>query len=59
METLFKILKSRTTWTLVVMFLIGGVDAIATFIPEGVKTSLMGVLSLLALYFKINPSQKY
>lgn len=59
MNTLIKILKSRTTWTLVLMFVIGGVDAIATVIPEGVKTPLMGALSLLAVYFKINPSQKY
>ena len=54
-----KALKSRTVWTIAVMFLIGGVEAISTFIPEGLSTVLLGALGLLATYFKLNPSQEY
>lgn len=59
METLIKILKSRTTWTIVLMFVIGGIDAITQFLPAEIKDMLLGFLGLLAVYFKINPSQKY
>lgn len=59
METLIKIIKSRTTWTIILMFIVGGIDAVSGFIPEGTKELIMGQLSLLAVYFKINPSQKY
>jgi hypothetical protein len=59
METLFRILKSRTFWTIVAMFIIGGVNAISQLIPENLQALIMGILALLATYFKINPSQKY
>lgn len=59
MKTLLKLLKSRTVWTLVFMFIIGGVDAISGVIPEPLKTLILGLLALLAGYFKISPSQKY
>ena len=41
------------------MFLVGGVEAISTFIPESLSTVALGALGLLAVYFKLNPSQKY
>lgn len=59
METLIKILKSRTTWTIAFMFIVGGVDAVSGVLPDGTKELVLGILSLLAVYFKINPSQKY
>lgn len=52
-------LGSRTVWTVVVMFLIGGVQAITSVIPAGIETPLMGVLGIIAIYFKVNPSQNY
>lgn len=54
-----KILKSRTTWTIAVMFLVGGIEAIAQFIPDSLETAVLGGLSILAIYFKLNPSQEY
>jgi len=54
-----KILNSRTFWTILVMFIIGGTNAITGYIPTALQPIIMGALSLLAVYFKINPSQKY
>ena len=59
MNKLTLALKSRTTWTIVVMFLVGGVNAVASFIPAGFETPILGALALLAVYFKVNPSQPY
>lgn len=59
MKTIIKALRSRTIWVVVLMFVIGGVNAISDFIPDGVETPLLAVLGFLAVYFKINPSQKY
>ena len=54
-----KALKSRTNWAIATMFLLGGVEAVSTLIPEAVYTPLMFVLGLAAAYFKMNPSQDY
>jgi len=54
-----KLLTSRTNWTIAVMFLIGGFEAITSMIPEGISTFVLGFLALLATYFKMNPSQNY
>ncbi len=55
----YSILKSRTVWTVVVMFIVGGTNAVASFIPAGWETPIMGVLTILAGYFHVNPSQTY
>lgn len=52
-------LKSKTVWTVVAMFVIGGTNAIASFIPASFEGPVMGVLGLMAVYFKISPSQDY
>jgi len=54
-----KIIKSRTTWTIVGMFLVGGVNAITEFIPASFLPIVEGGLGILAIYFKQNPSQEY
>lgn len=59
METLLKILKSRTVWTIVVIFVINGVQAVHSFIPVTYLPAIDGILSIFAVYFKINPSQQY
>ena len=56
---LIKALKSRTVWTVVAMFITGGVGAITSLIPAGDMVYVQGVLGLLAVYFKLNPSQTY
>lgn len=55
----YSIIKSRTFWTVVVMFLVGGVNAIIEFIPAGAQTAVMAGLTALAAYFHVNPSQHY
>ena len=54
-----KLLRSRTFWTIAVMFLVGGVEGIAQFIPDSFEPVILGGLGLLATYFKLNPSQDY
>lgn len=54
-----KLLKSRTTWVVVVAFLVGGIEAISGFIPTAFLPYVTGFLGLLTLYFKQNPSQNY
>lgn len=54
-----QVLKSRTTWTIAVTFLINGVSAIHNNIPAGVVPLVDAGLGLLAIYFHVNPSQNY
>ena len=49
-----KIFYSRTFWTIVVIFLIGGVEAISGMLG-GFATPVLAVLSAMAIYFRINP----
>ncbi len=48
-------LKSRTVWTIVVMFIIGGVNSIHDIIPANLVTIIDGALGALAIYFRVNP----
>lgn len=59
METIVKALRSRTFWTIVMMFLIGGTEAISGLVPDELTTPILFVLGALATYFKLRPSQKY
>ena len=47
------IFKSRTVWTIVVMFLVGGITSIREFIPTGFLPLIEGALGILAIYFRI------
>lgn len=59
MEFILKTIKSRTFWTIVVMFVIGGVQAVEPIMPNGLYLLISSVLASLATYFKLNPSQRY
>lgn len=59
METVIKALRSRTVWTIIIMFIIGGTEAVTGLIPESVTAPVLFVLGLLATYFKLSPSQRY
>ncbi len=54
-----KLLSSRTFWTLVLMFVINGYAAIKGTVPGGVDVAINLMLSTLAAYFHVNPSQTY
>ena len=51
--------KSRTFWTLVVMFVVNGVSAIHSSIPANLMPLIDGILGIATIYFKMNPSQQY
>ena len=59
MSTLKTILSSRTTWTIIVLFLYNGVSAIHSVFPASATPLLDGILSIVAIYFHITPSQSY
>ena len=48
-------LRSKTVWTIIVLFLINGVAGIRGYIPSDWLPLIDGVLGLLAIYFRINP----
>ena len=55
MNKLSMVLKSRTAWTVVLMFVVGGVQAVDMFIPVGAQPVVEGLLAIVALYFRANP----
>lgn len=57
--TLQKLLSSRTVWTLVFMFVFNGFQSIAGSLPSGVNDIVNLLLTVLAGYFKLNPTQTY
>ena len=59
MTKLITILKSRTNWTLVIMFAFNVLNAFGHYLPADLTTLINGILTSLAVYFKINPSQNY
>jgi hypothetical protein len=54
MNTLYKAIQSRTIWTIAVMFLIGGIQALQPIMDAETYVLLNGLMSLLAGYFRLN-----
>ena len=54
----FKWLKSRTVWTLVLLFVINGIEGIRGSIDPSLLTGVDAVLTALAMYFRINTKVK-
>ncbi len=54
MQKISLALRSRTTWTIVVIFIINGVQGIREFIPPGLLTFVDLALSYAAVYFRVN-----
>jgi len=55
----WSIFKSRTFWTIVAMFVVGGGNAIVPVLPAAVQAVALGILGILATYFHVTPSQNY
>lgn len=55
----YNILKSRTFWTLIVMFVVNGYAAISGQVPAGADVIINLVLTTLSTYFHVTPSQTY
>ncbi len=57
MNKIKSVLKSRTFWTAVILFLVAGVDGIKDLIPQVLQLPLEGLLTLLVGWFRVNPRQ--
>jgi len=53
-EKIITALKSRTVWTIVVLFIMNGITGIDDFTPESFDNIANPILSLLAIYFRVN-----
>lgn len=49
-----KIFKSRTVWTVIVIFVINGVQSITAYIPVEWLPLVNGLLGIAAIYFRVN-----
>lgn len=49
----YSLLRSRTFYTIVAMFIIGGTNAISSFIPSGLNSFIMLALGALGSYFHL------
>jgi hypothetical protein len=58
-QKLLKALSSRTVWTICGLFIFNGLVAIQGSVPEELQVGVNAVLSILAAFYKVNPSQKY
>lgn len=59
LQKTYSIFLSRTFWTIVAMFVIGGLNAVMPMIPASAQTILMAFLGIAATYFHVTPSQQY
>lgn len=54
MEKLKLALLSRTTWTVLAMFVISGVEGVRDIIPADFLPLVNALLGLIAVYFRVN-----
>ncbi len=59
MEKFLKMFQSKTVWTIAAIFLFNGLTAIHSMVGGDTAFVINGILSALAIYFKLNPSQTY
>ena len=52
---MIKLLKSRTTWTAIVMYLINFAPGLKSIVPDEWKPLVDGLLTLGIFYFRANP----
>lgn len=55
MDKILTALKSRTVWSIVILFLVSGFNGIQAILPAGSLELIQGILTLLAIYFRVNP----
>jgi hypothetical protein len=55
MEKIKLALKSRTVWTIIVLFIINGITGIDEYTPETFDNIVNPLLTLIAIYFRVNP----
>lgn len=55
---LSQVLKSRTVWTFIGLFIFNGLQAVQPMIPQEYVGVINGILALLGIYFRAKPIQK-
>ncbi len=53
----YSLLRSRTFWTIVAMFVVGGGNAVVQVLPAGAQAFIVLALSALASYFHLQTGQ--
>jgi len=48
-------LSSRTVWSAIVLFLVAGFQGVQDLLPPALVTPVLGVLTALVAYFRVNP----
>lgn len=56
---MFSYFKSRTNWTLVLMYVVTFAPYAKNVVPDSWKWAVDAVLAALAVYFHTHPSQQY
>ena len=54
MEIISRMARSRTMWTILIMFIIAGFEGVRDIIPVAFQTPLFGLLGLLTAYFRMD-----
>lgn len=49
----YSLFRSRTFWTIVAMFVVGGLNAIMNWMPANLQAGAMVLLTVLASYFHL------
>lgn len=57
MLTLGQMMKSRTIWTIILLFVVNGLHGVHDSIPVGFIPYIDALLALAAIYFRIVPKQ--
>lgn len=55
MEKIIKLAKSRTFWTLIILFLLNGIEGVRESIPQEAYLPLNAILTAIGAYFRANP----
>jgi len=58
-DKIIKALSSRTVWSVIVLVAINIVNLFGSYLPVDLVALLSSILGAMAVYFKVNPSQKY
>jgi membrane protein DedA with SNARE-associated domain len=54
-----EIFKSRTVWTVVAIMVLNNFQIVQPFMPDELYVLINGILSALAVYFRVFPKQQY
>lgn len=58
-QVLKKVISSRQTWVIALMFAVNGITAVREFIPSGLLPVVDALLGLAAIYFRVKPRQSF